>query len=399
MTALSTGGKTGVTVQEASSGVVRVYFGLYRPTLTFKALVVAASVGILAPSAASAQVRRRAPEPPPAPAEPIREIADETAKCGFAFHTSLERLRGGDVRQLSDIDRLARQQDPALSGRWLYWTKTSKGAAAPKPERVCAQNVTRNGRARCTEWETKPVDPVKLALFASAPTADELTVLRALDAFVGEKGATLEFGSNGRQHATLQRVAVELQAYTSQPRHPALCNGVPEMMEFKAGKLEGLKKRIDDVGAIAAKARTQELKRVTAARELRATDAKLTAGGEPATAPTPGPVLPPLPADMAATALVVAALEGTVPADKIAQLRSESSALRALQRARDLVAPDATPDMTPAVRTSITSALRMIEAASYAEVQVARVQRFDRLFLGLISQIREAHRATCTCGD
>ncbi len=373
--------------------------GFYRPTPTFKALVAATLVAILAPSAAAAQVRRRAPEPPPAPVEPIREIADETAKCGFAFHASLERLRAGDVRQLSDIDRLARQPDPALSGRWLYWTKTNKGAAAPKPERVCAQSVTRNGRDRCTEWETKPVDPVKLALFASQPTADELTVLRALDAFVTDKGATLEFGSNGRQYATLQRVAVELQSYTSQPRHPALCNGVPEMMEFKAAKLEGLKKRIDDVGAVAAKARTQARQRVTAARELRAAEAKLKAASEAAAVPTSVAVLLPLGADMTTTALVIAVLEGTIPADKSAELRGEPNALRALQRARELIAPDTTPDMTPAVRSSIASALRMIEAASYAEVQVARVQRFDRLFLGTISQIREAHRATCTCGD
>ena len=315
-------------------------------------------------------------------------------------------MRDGAAKEIGNLDRLARQTEPGLTGRWLFWSKTGKGASKPpQSERVCAQSVTKSGRERCIEWETKPVDAVKLALFAAQPSAEELSVLRALDAFVTDKGAALEFGSNGRQHATLQRVAVELEAYSMQPKHPALCNGVPEMLEFKVSKLDGVKKRIDDVGKIATKARNLARQRVIATRELRGVEEIAAAQPKPADASSGVPTLPrsvpspvaQIPAVIDQTGLLATLLDGVVPADKLSELRQEPTIWRSLQRARDLMAPEATPALSPGLRASTVAALRMIEAASFGDLQVARVQRFDRLFFGTISQIRDAHRATCTC--
>ncbi len=359
------------------------------------------------PVDASAQLRRRPVEPPPA-TQPIPEIADETAKCSHAYYSALAPVRDTSIKDLKNLDRLARVSEPGLIGKWLFWSKTGKNASRPpQPERVCVKNVTKSGRERCIEWEIKPVDAVKLALFAGQPTAEELTVLRALDAFVGDKGAPLEFGSNGRQYATLQRVAVELESYSTQPRNPALCNGVPEMMDFKASKLDGLKKRIDDVGKTVAKVRALARQRVIAARELRFNEQtaanQSSASGDAANATAPSPVTPVSPLVALAPAispagLITAVFEGALAADKVNDLRSETNAFKLLQRARELMLPEASPDFSPASRAAIAAALRMIEAASYAELQVTRMHRFDRLFLGTIGQIREAHRVNCTCG-
>lgn len=359
------------------------------------------------PVDASAQLRRRPVEPPPA-TQPIPEIADETAKCSHAYYAALAPVRDTSIKDLKNLDRLARVSEPGLIGKWLFWSKTGKNASRPpQPERVCVKNVTKSGRERCIEWEIKPVDAVKLALFAGQPTAEELTVLRALDAFVGDKGAPLEFGSNGRQYATLQRVAVELESYSTQPRNPALCNGVPEMMDFKASKLDGLKKRIDDVGKTVAKVRALARQRVIAARELRFNEQtaanQSSASGDATNATAPSPVTPVSPLVALAPAispagLITAVFEGALAADKVNDLRSETNAFKLLQRARELMLPEASPDFSPASRAAIAAALRMIEAASYAELQVTRMHRFDRLFLGTIGQIREAHRVNCTCG-
>jgi hypothetical protein len=359
----------------------------------------------LEPGDASAQSRRGSIEPPPA-SLPIPQIAEETAKCSYAYHSALAPVRDVSIKDMGNLDRIARVSEPGLPGKWLFWSKTAKNATKPpQPERVCAKNVTKSGRERCVEWETKPVDAVKLALFASQPTADELTVLRALDAFVNDKGAALEFGTNGRQYATLQRVAVEIEAYSTQPKNPALCNGVPEMLEFKASKLDGLKKRIDDVGKTATKARAMARQRVTAARELRVTEqaapAQTNVAGETANAtPLTVRASPPaaLPATVDLAGLIAAVFEGALPAGKLTELRAETNALKSLPLARDLLLAEASPDLSPTLRAAIAAALRMIEAAGYAEAQAARMQRFDRMFLGTIEQIREAHRVNCTCG-
>lgn len=375
--------------------------------VSWRRVAIAASLLVPATVDASAQTRRRPVEPPQV-SQPIPQIADETAKCSYALYSALAPVRDVSIKELGNLDRLARVSEPGLTGKWLFWSKTGKNASRPpQPERVCAKNAIKSGRERCIEWETKPVDALKLALFASQPTAEELTVLRALDAFVGDKGAPLEFGSNGRQYATLQRVAVELESYSTQPRNPALCNGVPEMMDFKASKLDGLKKRIDDVGKTVAKVRALARQRVIAARELRFNEQtaanQSSAAGDAANAAAPSPVKPVSPLVALAPAispagLITAVFEGALAADKVSELRSETNAFKLLQRARDLMLPEASPDFSPASRAAIAAALRMIEAASYAELQVIRINRFDRLFLGTIGQIRAAHRVNCTCG-
>jgi hypothetical protein len=364
---------------------------------------------------ASAQQRRRIEEPPP---EPLPVIADDTAKCSFAYHEALQRL---NVKPLATFEKVARLTEPGLNGRWLYWTKGGKGAQkAPPPERVCAESVVRAGRERCLRFALKPVDPAIAALAASQPSTEELAVLRAIDGFVVDKGAALEFGSNGRQFATLQRVAAELGGYSTQPRHPALCNGVPEMMEFKVEKLSGVRKRAADVAALAAKSATLARQRVIAARDQRVAAAKaavtaaaaaVAANVAPAPAAEGQPVAPAapvvpvpepkaaMPAKSDAQALLVALLDGLLTPAQSTSLDGEATALRKLQRARELLTRDGGPALPQALRASTGAALRMVEAAAYGELQVTRVRTFEGIFLGTVDGIRDAHRSNCTCGS
>ena len=170
------------------------------------------------------------------------------------------------------------------------------------------------------------------------------------------------------------------------------------MIEFKASKLEGLKKRVDDVNKTAVKARALAWQRVTATRELRV--AEQATAAQTGAAPLAVRASPPaaLPSTVDLAGMIAAVFEGALPAAKLEELRAGTNILKSLSRARDLLLAEASPGLTPTSRAAIAAALRMIEAASYAEVQVARMQRFDRMFLGTLEQIREAHRVNCTCG-
>ena len=361
---------------------------------------------------AAAQSRRRFQDPPPPPPQALPTISSEAGRCSFAFHDALVRINSGSVRELMKFDSLARVPEPGLTGRWLFWAKSGKGGKAATTEQVCAETATKSGRERCVRWETRRIEA---AIAGAQPTAEELTALRALDGFVGDRAAPLEFGSNGRQFVVLQRVAAEIGSYAAQSRHPALCNGVQQMMDFHAANLAGLRKRIDDINALAAKVAGLARQRVVAARDLRVAEAKAAAAaaaaaassspvaaegstvGEPAKlAPPPrGPV----PAGANAAELARLALEGLLTADQSKAVDAEPSVLRKLQRARELVTAAAMPDATASVRASVGAALRMIEAMSYSDLQVARMKQFDGLFFGTIDGIRGAHRSNCTCGD
>ncbi|MEQ1718843.1 MAG: hypothetical protein ABL907_23145, partial [Hyphomicrobium sp.] len=335
------------------------------------------------------------------------------AKCSFAYHAALARIGDERARPLVGFEAQARVVEPGLTGKWLYWIKTGKGAKPATSEQICAESVARSGRQRCMRWETKKFDD---AVVGAQPTADEAAVLRSLDSFVIDKGTALEFGSNGRQFVTLQRVAGEIAGYSTQPRHPALCNGASEMLDFHATNLAGVKKRGDDVATLAAKALGLARLRVTAAREqrmawARAFNAALIAAQAPApateseaapkplVAPVPVPNLGPIPADTDPAKLVLLALEGMLTPEQLKGLEGETGAIRRLQRAREQISAAAMPDASPATRAAAGAALRMVEAAAYGELQAARLKQFQALFLGTLDRIRDAHRANCTCGD
>ncbi len=362
---------------------------------------------------ALAQSRRRSLELPTP--EPLPEIAGEAAMCSFAYHQALAQVRDGKAKLLASFESQARVAVPGLPGRWLHWIKTARNTKASTSEQVCAETSMKGGRQRCLRWETRKLDP---AIASAAPTQEELTVLRALDSFVGDKGAPLEFGSNGRQFVTLQRVAGELGNYITQPRHPALCNGAQEMMDFHTRNLAGVTKRGDDIAALAAKTLGLARLRVNAAREQQSAEARAAAAsaaasatasaqtGEGATATTASTspmatvrTLPPIPVDAAPAAMVLSALEGLLTPEQLKNIDAEPDAIKRLQLARELTTGEAMPAASPAARGAAGAALRMIEAATYGELQMEGTMQFREMFFGTIEQIREAHRAHCTCGD
>lgn len=366
---------------------------------------------------ATAQSRRKQQDPPPLP-EPLPTISTLDAKCSNPYHDALDRLRGEQIKQLTGFENQARATEPDVTGRWLFWVKAARGSSRPPTsEQVCVEQTTKGGRQRCLRWETKLLDP---ALVGVAPTAEELGVLRALDGYVADKGAPLEFGSNGRQFVILQRFANDIDNYSMQPPHPALCNGVQEMMDFHAEKLAGVEKRATDVASTAARALALARKRVAAAREQRVAEARTAAaavaaasaaGPPPDPLPKPSevaavaspvkvvPDLGPIPDDARPAALVTLALEGLLAPDQLKVLEAEPQPLRRLQRAREMVSAEPMSAASTAVRGGTGAALRMVEAAAYGEVQVARVGRMKDLFLGTIEKIRGAHRANCTCAN
>lgn len=369
------------------------------------ALAITATIAGITP--VSGQVRRKS-EPAP-PAEPLPAIANATAKCSFAYHGALSDLYRRDLNAAITFDKLARIPEPGMSGRWLFWNKSAKAAQAPQVARVCAESAVKQGRSRCVRWELKALDPALAAIASANPTSEELAALRALDSFVADKGAPLEFGSNGRQHVTLLRVASEIDSYSAQPAHPALCNGVPEMMEFKLARLAGLRKRLDDVAALSSKASTLAFKRVTAARDQRLAEAKALAdaasadaGAEPVKPAATGAPLQPLALTAAQRtdlpALIEALAEGLVTPEQLASLKTQPTVLQTLQSARDLLIKDDAAT-SPATRASTAAALRMIEAANYGQQQAARMKVFEGLFFGSIERILSSHKAHCTCGS
>ena len=199
-----------------------------------------------------------------------------------------------------------------------------------------------------------------------------------------------EVGSNGRYTWLAQRATGDLKAYISQPPHPALCAGAKDFAEFYGNSLKQIQKRIEDVSDLSKKARAQAILRI--AEALTASNAEV------------APPAPPPPA-AALIELIIAAVKPVVPPPSLAEIEAEKTALQALQRAKSTViaAQVAAPkgdDPKAAERILATGrALRMIEAAAYADIYVARYRTFTKAVLLLPHEIQQAHARTCTCAN
>ena len=377
-----------------------------------RGVALALAMLVLSAGIADAQSRRRSKEPEPPPA-PLPEISEQAGRCSFAFHEALSEISRDKTRDLGSFEVHARVAEADAPGRWLFWAKPARNGKVATSEQVCAETARRGGRDRCLKWENRRLED---ALVGLQPNGDELKLLRGLDGFVADKAAALEFGPNGRQYVTFQRVSAELASYIGQPRHPALCSGVAPMLEFMSGNLAGLQKRIDDVGAVAGRSLEAARRRVIEARQQRVAEAeaRLQAqrqaatlavaadGNDAASKPQPAVVEPargPVPADALPETLIVLAVEGLLSKQQHDRIAAEPALFGKLRLSRELVTAQELPDASPAARAAAGAALRMIEAAVYAEIFSRRMARFRSIFLGTIDAIRAAHAAKCTCGE
>jgi hypothetical protein len=345
--------------------------------------------------AQSGQRKAKALPPPPLDAS----FPPAVAQCGTAYGNAL----AAKVGPAMTLDQ-ARAAD-AISGlganwpgRWITSDPTGKqakadalaAAEARTQERICTERTKRAGRVSCAKWQEAQlpapvanmqpeIPPVVVAKPTVVPPAvdEELRDLKLLNGFVAAKGQLIEFGRNGRLEGLLKRSTSDLAAYVGQPVHPALCNGVPEMLDFHVERMEAVQTRLNAIAELAARTRALAERRVAAAIKLADADTR----GKPlaALASALGQLM--LPAD--------AARANAGQADALRQLRDLATAAKALPWIAE----------PPETQIAAAQVLRALEAAFYAEAQKSRATAVETSLFGAMSLIRNAHTKHCTCPE
>jgi hypothetical protein len=435
------------------------------------AAATAAAAVLISTSLASAQTfgpSSARPRPAPAPVETPAGNSNTRAPltppnaltgnaCADAYYTALEPVRTGRGAVLGNLVKALRTTDPDLPGRWSVSAPASgKAKPPPKPERICAETKDVPGKApRCVRYELKqPVIPPDVTA-KLPPTADEVRVLKSVDDFVASRGALPDVGPNGRQLFVIQRVSQDIRNYVTQPRHPNMCAGSDELIEFYSSQLTPLKKRLEDLTATAAlapklaavrvrnvavaevkvydkaaadTARIEEQRTrlldahkvaVAKAAEVAAAAAAVLPAGAPPT-PPPAPLAEPtLPVSLTLPtkptgpariedyavvglpSLVVEALRPLLPVSVVAKIAEEPVAVRMFDKARTALLDPTLVNATANsdVREASLMALRLLEARVYADRYVARYRELDAALFGAMTDLKAAQAASCVCRD
>jgi hypothetical protein len=347
------------------------------------------------------QAQRKAKEPPPPPLD--ASIPATVAQCGMAYGNAL----AAQVRPAMTAD-LARATDAigapssGWPGRWFTADPTGKqakadalaAAEARTQERICTDRTKRAGRVSCAKWQDaqpaapspavpppassdgQPVVVLKPAP-VPPPADDELRDLKLLNGFVASKGQLIEFGRNGRLENLLKRSTGDLAAYVGQPSHPALCNGVPEMLEFHVDRMEAVQTRFTAVAELAARTRALAERRVASAIKLADADTR----GKPL------------------AGLVSAVSQLMLTADAARANAGQTDVLVQLRRLTE--AAKSVPWIAEPAETQVAAAqaLRALEAAFYADSQKSRAAAVDQTIFGAVSRIGDTHKVHCVCSE
>jgi hypothetical protein len=372
------------------------------------------------------------------------------AACSETYYRALEPLRTGRGAVLAGLHRALRTPDPELPGKWqISAPPTGKQKPPPKPERVCVETKESPGRApRCIRFETKqPVIPPDIVARLPA-TPEEARVLKSIGDFIEAKGALPDVGNNGRHNFLVQRIAQDIRLYATQPQHPNLCAGSTEIIEFYSGQAAPLKKRYDEVTAIAKQAKDLAAVRVraiavaevkiydkAAAEAAKVEDQRVklleahaaalakaveaaaalpvgTTPQAPPSAPTL-PVVPPVPprpngpaqatdyAVVSLTSLLSEALRPLLPMAKVKEIADEPLPTKAFVKARAALLDPETPasPAAPEVKDAATMALRLLEARVYGDLYVARFKDLDVALSSTLADLRKAQSTSCTCRE
>ena len=366
-------------------------------------LMVAAWSDMASPDMAFAQSRsgQRQAKIPPVPLD--ASFPSAVAQCGMAFGNMLTANVSPALS--ADLARTAAAINAVTvpwPGRWLASDPTGKqakadalaAAEARTQQRICTERTKRSGRVSCAKWQdaqppASPPDAPTLADIKPAPVpapvpaavlppvGDELRDLKLLSGFVAAKGQLIEFGRNGRLEGLMKRSTADLVAYVSQPAHPALCNGVPEMLEFHIDRMEPVQSRLNAVAELAARTRDRAERRVAAALKLPESETR----GKPLSGLVNALGQLMLPTDVAR--------DNAKLADVWVQLRRLVDAGKSLPWIAE----------PPETQVAAVQAVRALEAAFYADAQKARAATVDRSTFGTMAQIRDAHTAQCTCSE
>jgi hypothetical protein len=328
--------------------------------------------------------------------------------CAVRYHEKLQQVREGRGALLGPAQRTLRTTDPEMPGNWIYATALfpRKGKTAPKPERICVEEVSKAGRARCIRWEDKPQEtPLTIA---TLPTDDEMVVFKFLDDVVRAKGAPPEFGSNGRYNWLVARIIGELRGYIAQPANEGLCAGAADLLDFYANELKTMRRRVEEVQEIDENTRDYAQRRIEQAevflRDMA--NGQIPAGAAPAgTHVASAAPMTPMPRQISPVSaalprymdLLERVAKLVLSNEQVAGIAAKGSLIGALREARKSLDTDTAREAAPEIREGVLVALRTLEAGIYAEALQARYKAIDDAVHGTITDIRQAHASACTC--
>lgn len=310
------------------------------------------------------------------------------ADCAADFFNGITAIRDRNSKAISTALKAARTRDKTRPGRWLFQPGVSKTVK----RRVCARWVKNwkpfQGKYErtCTRYKTVRRT---ISTRSNLPKS-EAAIYRFATRFVSSRAIDRQLSVKQNEGWVSQRVATDLRGYLKQEKHPAICTGTPQMMDYFSTKMDAVRKRGKKISDRAEEALALAVEKTRAAHEL--------AKPNPDAADTGAETLTSENATTSAglddlTRQIAALTNDTELVAAVQETDTVFNALKVLQKSLK----GAVKDLDASVKKAIRRALSAIEAADYLSVVSGHYKALDETILGSMSSIQKAHETSCVC--
>lgn len=170
--------------------------------------------------------------------------------CSTRFYEALQDLRSTKISAIRTVAKPISKFDKTLPGRWIFSPPSFKTRSACKKYKY-----KKSGRRKCVKWG-------KVVPKNTAYTPEEQDYILTAQKIITGKGRHPVVKPRSPSHWVINIVAQNLNSYSSQKPHPALCTGALGMVDYFEGNLKRFKKHMTSIATLNEQSKAHILNQV-----------------------------------------------------------------------------------------------------------------------------------------
>ena len=304
--------------------------------------------------------------------------------CSERYYAALKEVRSSKISDIRNVARPLSQIDKTLPGKWIFRPPNFKARS------VCRKyKYYKSGRKKCLKWRKQVAEN-------SNYTEDEKSFILAAQKIISGKGRHPLVKPRSPSHWVINIVAQNLNSYSSQKSHPAICTGALGMVDYFEGNLTRLKKHIMQIATLHEQSKVHILNHVERFNvTLEQTDALGYADQETASVTQYNKIKLSSYDPQTVNGQAVASLFGE---DVGLEILSRHNFIQALKLTKTVL-KSRKEQLDPDTYTAFQRLTTLLEARYYIQQTHQKYQDLEVKLFGSLRDIRTAHSTHCNCSN
>lgn len=304
--------------------------------------------------------------------------------CSEKFYTTLQSIRSSKIASIKEVARPISKINKDLPGKWIFAPRKLRGA------KTCSRYKTyKSGAKKCIKW-------TRSSTLKGALTPDEKEFILTAQKLISGRGRHPAVKPRSPSHWVINIVAKNLNSYTSQKPHPAICTGALSMVKYFEGNLTKFKKHMLQIATLEGQSKAHILNQVEKlnavlskknVKLIKASEFKSATQNQRINIQTTDP--------STVIGQAAAALFGE---DIGIEILTQGNFIDALQVTRTLITARK-KHLSSRTYSAFHQLASILEATYYIQQTNEKYKLLNQKLFGSLNDIRAAHSTHCTCSN